>query len=68
MIKQRWKKTCPKLPGRYLIRCMETNDKPSLVEVFLIYEKLWVKDSDIGTCPLTTYHGSLMDLKWKKVL
>ena len=57
----------PKVAGKYLNRCSETEYEYRPVNVYFHpkYLELYVDDPDIGGCELETYHHNLTDLSWE---
>ena len=62
-----WRKSMPKIAGRYIIKCDETNYKEAEVVVYYLGDSLWVSDEDVGRHPIRHYHNGLTSIEWKLV-
>lgn len=62
-----WQSTAPTQPGRYWMRCNETDNDRELVDVRYMNGRrmeLWAVNCAIGSLPVADYHNGLTDCQW----
>ena len=59
-----WTTDCPKVPGLYKVRCLESDGKAVKVNIFLRGDHLYVGCPDLGDVELNRYHAGLTSIMW----
>lgn len=66
-----WSSTPPITPGRYRVRCGETDNKPQVLDVQWLPlragPELCVLCPDLGRMPVDIYHNGLTSCQWQPV-
>lgn len=63
-----WTTDCPKVPGLYKIRCLESGGKAVKVNIFMRGNHLYVGCPDLGVIEeLNRYHSGLTSIMWRQL-
>jgi hypothetical protein len=60
-----WSRTCPKAPGVYFMRCMESGGDEVRATV-IRDEILMATTADLGTMPVVDLHNGLTTVSWRR--